>query len=80
MGMGGNGTAVSVISPDNTPDYQLEIYDPDGFIVVPLVQIMTQYARIDVPFSTLGRYLIKIHDAIDDGIYKVKPFFTVKPQ
>lgn len=83
--VGGTGTAsanfghleceaVSLISPDNTPMYDFDIYNQDGAFVVGGSGITAQKAKIVEPFQLDGICSLQITNAVDDGVYSVSIF------
>lgn len=64
---------LSMISPDNTPLYDIDIFDSDGVFVVGAKRVEVQYAKINENFRLVGPCQIVIQNAADDGLYRIKP-------
>jgi hypothetical protein len=65
---------VSIVSPDDTPMFDFAVEDSDGHILCDGYDIDVQKSKITQPWGGDGRNCtLRIFDAVDDGIYQVKP-------
>lgn len=69
-----NGEAVSLISPDNTPLYDFNVYNAAGAFVIGANGIDAQKTKINEPFQLDGLCSLNITNAADDGTYQVHLF------
>lgn len=65
--------AISINSPDSTPNYDIAIYNANGFFVVGALDIIVQKAKINEKFRLIGVCQIVISGAADDGDYTLEP-------
>lgn len=69
----GRGDVVSVIAPVASPNFGLEFYDEDGYIVYTSAGLTTKYVYDDSQhFDLDGSCTFKVVNATDAGTYTVK--------
>lgn len=66
--------SLSIISPDNTPMYDIEVLNPDGHFIVGAAGIIAQKTKIVEPYQLNGICTFTISNAVDDGTYQIRLF------
>jgi hypothetical protein len=67
---------LSIISPDDTPLYDFDLFDSAGQLLISARGIDVQYAKIDGQYKLEGVCRAVISAAADPGNYRVK-FFSL---
>lgn len=65
---------LAIISPDNTPMYNFDLYNGNGSLLVPAHNIDVQYANVEKRFKLEGLCRAVISSAADPGAYPVEMF------
>ncbi len=66
------GENISIISPDNTPMYNIDVYAPSGAVIATGSNIGVQYALLECRYTLKGTITVVISSAADQGVYTVE--------